>query len=448
MYKTLFCCSLWALSLGALANNFNNSLNRHLNSTSNTTNPARIQALDRNVYYGGSFMLRNQLFNTQLINFDAPYINAGCGGIDLYGGSLSFISKEQFNLLLKSIASNAVGYSFNLALTHVCPTCSQVTESLQRKVQMLNQYLGNSCALAQGIVNDTVSAITGSTNNKLSLMANIKGFGDSFASFSGQAVQAKQEVIKDNKVKQNFYGNLLMQAMRKVYKNEFSQEKILSMISLTGTVIALPQAKGKTSEDNLKVYAGQLISFSQVLNGGAISQYACSDSKCENLKIVTVSQESIAQQVKKLYLGGAENSPDFYGQGVIGMYESNRGSLSASQKRQLLLIGEGINSQIKTLALQSPAAARDFVNYAASYIAYKYAVQEIEYTFRVVITAMEVMNQNPAYQRLLEVVQRSYQAYADVIATYSELADPKAVVEYYNNLQLQLNPHYGRITPK
>ncbi|RIY33765.1 conjugal transfer protein TraH [Psittacicella gerlachiana] len=438
----------YLISLPTLANSVSDSLNRNLNVQNHTTSAARIRALDRNVYYGGSFTLRNQLLAIQLLNFDAPYLNAGCGGIDLYGGSFSFISKEQFNQLMKAVASNAVGYSFSLALTHVCPTCSQVVEALQRKVQMLNQHLGNSCALAQGIVNDSLAAITGATNNKLSLMANLKGFGDAFTSFFTQAPEAKQLVLKSNaKVKQTLYGNVLLEAFRKTYGNEFKDEYIMSMLSLTGTIVVIPKHQGKNSEDQIKVYPGNLTSFTNLIQGGAVSEYTCANRKCEELRIKTTKVETLADRIKTLYLGTTSNDFSSYGQGVIGMYETNQGVLTVQQKRQLLMIGEGINTQIKTLAQQSPGAARDFVNFAANYIAYKYAVQEIEYVFRLAFTALQVMQENPAYNKLLEVLKQSYASYLAAINTYSELANPSSVVEYYNNLQMQLNPNYGKVKP-
>ncbi len=41
-----------------------------------------------------------------------PDINAGCGGIDAYLGSFSFINGEQLQRFVKQIMSNAAGYFF------------------------------------------------------------------------------------------------------------------------------------------------------------------------------------------------------------------------------------------------------------------------------------------------------------------------------------------------
>jgi conjugative transfer pilus assembly protein TraH len=56
----------------------------------------------RNVISGGSIVMRNKLINPNLVNFTPPSFNAGCNGIDLYGGSFSFISSAQFTQTLRT----------------------------------------------------------------------------------------------------------------------------------------------------------------------------------------------------------------------------------------------------------------------------------------------------------------------------------------------------------
>jgi conjugative transfer pilus assembly protein TraH len=43
--------------------------------------------------------------NESLWHFVPPSFDAGCGGIDLFAGSFSFISAEQFQNLLRAIAA-------------------------------------------------------------------------------------------------------------------------------------------------------------------------------------------------------------------------------------------------------------------------------------------------------------------------------------------------------
>ncbi|MFC6276888.1 conjugal transfer protein TraH [Psittacicella hinzii] len=417
----------------------------------NSTSPAHIQAIDRGVYYGGNIALRNQLMTLQLVNFDAPYINAGCGGLDLYGGSLSFINKEQFTLLMKSVASNAVGYSFNLALTHVCPTCSQVVESLQQKIQALNQYLGNSCALAQGIVNDTVSALTNTKNNKISLLANMKGLGDTFSTFSSDKVSQKQQLTQDPIVKEKLYGNVVYKALQKAFGSKYPNEYYQEIMSLTGTVVSSP-GTGKSNEtDKVQVYAGDLMSLRGLITGSKLSRYTCVKGDCQEMKVTTVTREPLAKKLKSLYLGAAvdtEGNAALYGKGLIGIYETNQGSLTASQKKELLMVGEGINAQIRNLAIRSPDAARNYVNFAAEYIALKYAAREVEQAFRLVGVALQHVVEDDTLGMVKRLVEHNNLKYLQYIDTEMSKLNELQVLNYYNQLYSALDPLQGQLKGK
>jgi len=112
----------------------------------------------------GSMVVRNKIKNAQLLGFVAPHISAGCGGIDIFGGSFSFINAAQFEQLLRSVASNATGYFFELALSAMCPQCMSLMADLQAKIQKLNSALGNSCAIAKSAVSAATLAIPGVEN--------------------------------------------------------------------------------------------------------------------------------------------------------------------------------------------------------------------------------------------------------------------------------------------
>ena len=44
---------------------------------------------------GGSVTVRNRLLNSKILTVNLPKINAGCGGIDIYAGGMSFVSSEK-----------------------------------------------------------------------------------------------------------------------------------------------------------------------------------------------------------------------------------------------------------------------------------------------------------------------------------------------------------------
>lgn len=103
----------------------------------------------------GSVVMRNRIVKPNVINVQAPSIRGGCGGLDVFGGSFSFINAAQLTSLLQSIASNALAYAFTLALEGVCPTCMQKIEKLAGWMNDLNKYMQDSCQAGKWLVNQT-----------------------------------------------------------------------------------------------------------------------------------------------------------------------------------------------------------------------------------------------------------------------------------------------------
>ena len=81
-----------------------------------------------------------------------PRERAGCGGIDIFAGSFSFINASEIVALLKAVANNAVGFAFKLAIDTVCPECGKIMEEMRQAAQLMNGVNINSCELAQGLV--------------------------------------------------------------------------------------------------------------------------------------------------------------------------------------------------------------------------------------------------------------------------------------------------------
>ncbi|WP_435339268.1 conjugal transfer protein TraH [Morganella morganii] len=134
-------------------------MDRLFNEMSNTTRPGIHQTQRRGVIAGGRVTTKARIFDENLVSFVPPSWKAGCGGVDLFGGSLSFVNADQIVQLMRAVAANAKGYAFQLALDNVFPDGAKWIENFQKKVQALNQHLGNSCQLAQGIVNDSLRKV-------------------------------------------------------------------------------------------------------------------------------------------------------------------------------------------------------------------------------------------------------------------------------------------------
>lgn len=143
----------------SLANaNLNDALGSMV-QTYNSTSAGAIQSQIRGGMTGGSLTARTPIMAPNIIAFDAPRWNMGCGGIDLYGGSFSFINKEQLIALMRAVASNAAGLLFKAAIQSVSPQLSNLMTEFGQLIQNMNNLAKNSCALAQLVTDSAVGGL-------------------------------------------------------------------------------------------------------------------------------------------------------------------------------------------------------------------------------------------------------------------------------------------------
>ena len=64
----------------------------------NTTTPGAHKDQSAGYWSGGGMSARTRVKNAQLGTLQLPSINAGCGGIDMYMGGLSFIVTIQLSM--------------------------------------------------------------------------------------------------------------------------------------------------------------------------------------------------------------------------------------------------------------------------------------------------------------------------------------------------------------
>ena len=134
--------------VGPAKANLNDELQGAFSDMINVTPGGAYDTQRRGVISGGSISMRNKIVHPNLISWVPPEINGGCGGIDLFAGSFSFINGAQFTQLSRSIAQAAVGYAFELAIEgHVPDLCPGNQQAPKRgcKNKLINaQFLRDS----------------------------------------------------------------------------------------------------------------------------------------------------------------------------------------------------------------------------------------------------------------------------------------------------------------
>lgn len=148
----------------------------------NTTDASKFNSQKMGHYQGGSFYARFPTKSINIAMFDPPRIQAGCGGIDLFGGSFSFISGEEIVQILRSIGQNALGLLFQMGIQAISQPLSTLLNHFSDKLQQMNQALRNSCAAANKLVS---IATDGSPLQDLQHMK--KGITDTFSNIGTDA---------------------------------------------------------------------------------------------------------------------------------------------------------------------------------------------------------------------------------------------------------------------
>ena len=161
MKKKIIACAAAATLLGRAASAGDNGMQQLFNDMGafgNVTGPGAYQAQGVNIVTGGSLFMRVPQRNTHPVAVALPSLKMGCGGIDLFAGSFSFISKSELVSMMKNIGSSAVSFAFKLALDSISPQINKTLTELQQTVQDLNGVNINSCeageALARGAGGD------------------------------------------------------------------------------------------------------------------------------------------------------------------------------------------------------------------------------------------------------------------------------------------------------
>ncbi len=276
-----------------------------LGTLGNVTSPGAFRGQAMNLYTGGNLMMRTPGKNYPLANAQLPSLKAGCGGIDLFGGSFSFINKQQFVSMLQNIGANAMGYAFKLALQSISPDIDKLLTELQDQINKINALNINSCEAAQSLVNGAVGAMDNASQtgcaNISQYLGTVSDRVDARVACASNAATVLKNAANsaDPSVKNAAFvqGNVLWNALNQVGGGISQAEKEL-MMSVVGTVIVSPPADDGTGsttqylEPTIKGIRDLLLGTSESAtpNQVNVSVYVCDEPQnCLNPVVNTLS---------------------------------------------------------------------------------------------------------------------------------------------------------------
>jgi len=338
-----------------------NEMQSMFNTMTNITDGGYHKGMGRGVVAGPSVVMRNNRVRTDLINFVPPSLNAGCGGIDMFLGSFSFIDADQFVNLMQAVATNAAGYAFKLALETMCPTCAQTITSLQRMMQKLNAMAGDSCRIAEAGVDYLADQLgTAELSKKIEqgpIAGYVKAVGhkaDEFSAYLDTLGTGSNTRTASEAEINALLGNI---AWKVLLRNNYvgsafgsgDHEMAEALMSVTGTVIGV---KGSGDSPEITLWEN-ILTVKDILQGATPNvgakpkRYHCVDSDCLTLTQVDYEFKGLERLVKEVILG---SNMDIGADSFVFKLCYNSGALTDMEK-QLIRVAPYHMTRLRNIAV-------------------------------------------------------------------------------------------------
>ena len=426
-----------AVALGTCFMAGASSANASLNSTldgvfndmmSNTSPPGAYESARRGVLSGGRYSARTKITRANLVYLDPPSISAGCGGIDIFGGSFSFINKDQLIQLARATAQNAAGLLFEVALKEMSPELADSVTKFLAKIQEMNDSMLDSCKMARGILTmDAPDEFTDTAKAAADVATAGAGVFDGiFDSFTSSGSNSSTREIADGSVneetRENQLGNPLWTALKNSdvvpifggSADRFREE----IMSLTGFIVY--DASNTGEEGNVKPdYTTPSYGLTDILEGGDITIFDCSNSECTNYSDVQRPIKGMSDRLLEAFQGTSSST---------GLVQRIRlGDSSVVNDAQIIMaLPNNVSGILVNLIEKSESAAVSFMQDNADALALSATYNTAQQMIDIAIQA--VQNSNHLHkEKVLQHIQVArddlYKDYQSATGQYGEITD-------------------------
>lgn len=268
----------------------------------NVTGPSAYQGQSAGYYSLGNVWTRFPQKSVSPFSLQLPNARAGCGGIDLFSGSFSFINASEIVAMLKATANNALGFAFKLAIDSVSPEIGKVMDELSQKAQLLNQMNISSCETAQALVGGIWPGMETTRSTICEAIGNSQGvFSDWAASRQGCNNGNRRDGTiagnTDASMKDQLVGephNYTWEALRKSAKfGAFDQSFSEYVMTLVGTVVTTPSTDPGVGGKVVMFGPAEEAVVTALLDGTAdapaVKMLKCNDADC-----LDIGEQSLA----------------------------------------------------------------------------------------------------------------------------------------------------------
>ncbi len=144
--------------------------------------PGHFEGQKRDYFTGGHLSARWPHRIDHPVTLEMPKFKFGCGGIDAFMGSFSYLNSEYLMRKLQRILAASPTYAFQIGLKMLCEDCASEIESLEGIINTLNKVQLDDCKAAKAMVVSVADGV-GVQNEKIP--ADMQNAAGDFLSSSG-----------------------------------------------------------------------------------------------------------------------------------------------------------------------------------------------------------------------------------------------------------------------
>lgn len=388
-----------------------------------STSPAgRWETQSRGVISGGGVRVRTPIVQEQLFNVQMPSADASCGGIDLFGGSFSYVNSDQLTQLGRQIIANARNMAFKMGLEVVSPKIAGLMQEIENTVRSMNELSINSCEWAQGLMAPGARAIENRFDVDLGLTGQegqvFDSFFDSFARLGGGS-NAEDNVRSSGTTSdayEQMVGNIFWKAMQRNnignwnWVGNAGSNEIMEMVqSFVGTIIVGERAGASDQRSNTPVPAQA--SLQTIVLGGEDAPYLrCNNyNDCSSPSVARADIRGMEQRIRDTLLGAGTNP------GLIDYYSdlhSDTLSIPGDMRDFMSSLPFEFGARIAKLAAIDEAKARYLVENFSELLALEASVSLLRAQIRAARTVISTID-SPYQSELLALVSDAERRLSD-----------------------------------
>lgn len=294
---------------GGIGEDLQNFFNK-MGSSTNVTTPGSFYDQAGGYYSGGGIAIRNKSRDIDLVDLQMPSMSAGCGGISLFNGGFSFVSRKELIEALKTIGANAVGYTFKLAMQTMAPSVDNTITHWFNKMLEVTRSNINSCEIATTLVGGLMPKHKIASKHICTSLGSMSGRLKDWAAARhdcGSEEGYQETMLKKNSEEE--YKDILVDdfnvAWEVLKKNKYlydDKELAQLCMTITGTIVSIKGAKKNRKVKTFPSRADSDDLIKGLFDGGNVKIYRCDEvDKCLNVhsKDVKIAASGLSNKVQQ-----------------------------------------------------------------------------------------------------------------------------------------------------